>query len=297
MKRARILPVFLLILMLLAMACTEEKTVTDSESATTVLAEKIDAIGAARISEIRLFVGDSLYEYIDGGAELYHEYKFIEVATADYKINEIELIADIYRFDGADNAYGLFSAMRPDDPKTLGLGTESFGTSTTLDLVKGDYLVRVVVFEESEAASEGMLNLARHIESQVIGEKGIPAMFAKFPAGDRVAHTEKIQAISFLGHGFLNDVYTCDYELNGNRVVMFLAVDESGEMFTQFAASVGEAGVTAPGLPFDDNQIVMMDDSYYGKVLAGRKGTWLAGVIDFKDDQADAIAAWVGTLK
>ena len=73
----------------------------DVSSSAALLPAKAERANLERVGEIRTFVGDSLWEYIDGGAEVYHLYDFIDVTTADYKSDQIDLVADIYHFDGS----------------------------------------------------------------------------------------------------------------------------------------------------------------------------------------------------
>jgi hypothetical protein len=43
-----------------------------------------------------IYKGKKLYEYINGGAEIYYEYGFIQVITQSYKYEDESLIVDIY---------------------------------------------------------------------------------------------------------------------------------------------------------------------------------------------------------
>jgi hypothetical protein len=74
-----------------------------------------------------VFVGDSLWEYINGGAELYHTYEFVDVATAYYLQDSTEIVVDIYRFATPDDAYGMYTQLRPGGPGTMNYGIEGFG--------------------------------------------------------------------------------------------------------------------------------------------------------------------------
>ncbi len=75
-----------------------------TESAVDLMPEKIAETQLSRSSEPRLFVGDSLWEYINGGAEVYHTYDFVDVATAEDTIQFCGCVvkcptADLFIFD------------------------------------------------------------------------------------------------------------------------------------------------------------------------------------------------------
>ncbi len=141
---------------LLIVACGGKNQQSAGTNTIDLLPGNIDSLGITRISEPRLYVGDSLWEYIDGGAELYHAHNFVDVATADYICDSIELTIDIYSFENSDDAFGLYSVLRPPEASIVNIGIEGFVTINTLDFVKGRYLVRLVGFDESRKTRDAI---------------------------------------------------------------------------------------------------------------------------------------------
>ncbi len=115
--------------------CGGGKKSSPDLSCSNYLPDGIVEAGIERSSEVRTYEGESLFEYINGGAEIYHAYNFIEVATSTYGINGTEMVVDIYRFENPDNAYGLFASFRPDNPAFVQLGAEGFGSPASIDYV------------------------------------------------------------------------------------------------------------------------------------------------------------------
>ena len=255
-------------------------------------------IGAKRISEPQTFVGESLYEYIDGGAELYHLYNFVDVTTASYDMDGIEIVADIYQFDTPDNAYGLYSLMRPESPFPVKLGVEGFASKPNVDFVKGKYLVRLITFETTTLAEHSIQELSLEIEKLIPGTTAYPPVFSKFPAENKIAYTDKIQADSYMGYGFMNMVMTQDYLIDEDTITLFMTDDANGEKFLQFKemAVIDEGVLKALGeLPFDAGQAVIIATSYYGEVLAGLKNGQLYGVVNYSDKSKDFVKNWLAS--
>jgi hypothetical protein len=58
------------------------------------------------------FDGKALYGYIDGGAELYREYGFVDLTVQELEIEGHQLVAELYRMRDSLAAFGIFSAFR-----------------------------------------------------------------------------------------------------------------------------------------------------------------------------------------
>jgi hypothetical protein len=67
---------------------------------------------------------DTLYQYINGGAELYLAFDFQQVFVRRHiGSDNTEIILDIYDMGNADDAFGLFSVEREDEE--IGIGQDS----------------------------------------------------------------------------------------------------------------------------------------------------------------------------
>ena len=73
--------------------CSKEKADDPALHAARFLPDSIPAAGLFQSGEPRIYAGNSLWEYIPGGAELYYSYNFIEVATSAYMLDTTEVVA------------------------------------------------------------------------------------------------------------------------------------------------------------------------------------------------------------
>ncbi|MCX6834252.1 MAG: hypothetical protein NTW07_03815, partial [candidate division Zixibacteria bacterium] len=228
--------------------------------------------GLVKGSEIRTFVGDSLWEYIDGGAELYHTYGFVKVSTADYKSAQVELVLDLYEFKTPDGAYGFYSMLRPDQPDIVRLGVEGFFSGSSLDFVRGNILARVIGFDETPPTGEAIRSLASQVASLLPGSTERPAMFGLFPQGNVIANTDKMIGAAFLGQAFLKNVYTRDFAISGDTITLFVLNDPDGAAFAEWSSVVSEKErslVSLTDMPFDEGHSLLIANPYYGDILAG----------------------------
>lgn len=263
------------------------------------LPENFENLSLSRISEIRTFAGNALWEYINGGAELYHLYDFIEVATADYKSGDIELVVDIYRFASPDNAFGLYSQFREPDNTILQLGVEGFVAPATLNFVKGSFLMRITGYDDTEANSRMIINLADELNKIVAGTDQPPAAFALLPDENRIAGSDKYYAESFLGHKFLTEVYSRNYAMDGDTVTWFAAADSSGEKFlkwSDFAEKIDRKTPAPEDADFDTDYGFIFDDSYYGPIIVGLKNKWLVGIVKYTPAGKNLLNNWLESI-
>jgi len=287
----------LLAILLIAFSCGNSKKDVNTDSILGFFPERLDEVNLVRTSEIRTFKGQSLYEYIDGGAEIYHQYGFVELATASYKTDDQEIILDIYRFNSGDNAYGLYSAVKPPEPGNAQLGVEGFSTENSVDFVKGSYLVRIVGFDESATTRQAIEKLAENLDAALPGSRNKPATFELFPRENLVSGSEKMQAESFLGQIFLDDVYSVDYVIDGDRVTLFVTKDSSGEKYTKWLAEIETEEFDPSGLSFDDQRSFLYINDYHGAIVAGLIQGRLVGLIGYKESHREFLSRWLESLK
>lgn len=282
----------------LLMGCGTDNKAKSTDAAD-FLPEKFIGTGIARSSEIRTFAGESLYEYINGGAETYHLYGFIEVATAYYSEGDTEVVVDIYRFADPDNAYGLFSSLRPDSPRPLDVGVEGFASEMSVDFVKGVFVVKLAAYDVSPETAATIKNLAGTLAAQLPGTTNLPETFSFFPIEHSIVATERIYAKSYLGLRGIDDVYCRKYQLGSDTLTLFLTADADGVKFAQWAqqADSGDLeGAAAEGLPYDENRSFTIDHSYYGKIVVGAKGPHLLGVVSYCKECKDFLTSWLSSM-
>lgn len=265
-----------------------------------IMPEKISGTGWLRAAEMEHFAGDSLFEYINGAAEMYHKYNFVEVTVARYLKDEATITADLYLFEGPDKAFGMYTTLRPDEPDTVSLGAEGFRFGPNLVFVKGSHLVNVYTYDDFEGAVSAVRSVATALERGLPGTSVKPAMFSRFPERGRVPFTEKIFAEGFLGHGFLTGVYTVDCAVGDERVRLFITPDPGGAKFGRLLETADVKPDTMPGWKdevFEQAESLQFIHDYHGEVVAGLQAGKLVGVVGFVPAYRLAFVGWVRSLE
>jgi hypothetical protein len=286
------------IAVVLAACGPQGKSITEKGSAD-ILPEQIEGTGWKRAPELGHFAGDSLFEYINGAAEMYHKYGFVEVTVAEYSKDEATITADVYLFEGTDNAFGMYSTLRPDGPDTVSLGVEGFALGPNLVFVKGAYLVNAYTYDDFERNIAAVRSVAQAVEAGIPGTSEKPATFGLFPILGRVPFSEKIFAEGFLSHGFLTDVYVAEYEVGEDRVRLFITPDSDGEKLRRWQELAGAGPDATPAWldgVFEPGESLHTVHDYHGEIVAGRRGGKLVGVVGHIPAYRASFTVWAGSL-
>jgi hypothetical protein len=76
-----------------------------------------------RYLDFEEYKGEDLFFYINGGAEIYHEYGFERVIVQDYKSpNGRSASLEIYKMSSPDSAYGMYTFKSSGKGQELNVG-------------------------------------------------------------------------------------------------------------------------------------------------------------------------------
>jgi hypothetical protein len=138
------------------------------------------------------YKGESLYEYINGGAEIYHEYGFEQVVVQDY-INEAgkTVSIEIFLMKDSESAFGIYSFKTDTEGKKVPVGQDGQLADYYMNFWKGAILVTLTGFDETGETVRGLLDMAEKVDTkvEVIGQK--PPMVSLLPQENLVLQSEK----------------------------------------------------------------------------------------------------------
>jgi hypothetical protein len=300
MNRRELSRAALTLLVIVAVGCGGGEQLIDRFAPENFLSREFTDAAAQRSSEIRTFYGDSLWQYINGGAERYHRYNFVGVATADYKTEATEITVDIYRFDNAVNAYGLYSMVRPENARLLSLGVEGFASVGSLQFVKGKYLVSLIGYDESDATNHALAQAAEELNKLIPGTTNRPDVFEIFPEDKALRATDRYFAESFLGIGFLTHVYSQSYLIDADTITLFLSQDDPSAKLLEWSKHAAENGtieLVTSDLPFDEGKALITYDAYYGRIIAGLRKGKLVGMVGYSEKHREFLVEWLRSLQ
>jgi hypothetical protein len=210
----------------------------------------------------------------------YLQYRFIALIGATYRIQDLDISIEIAQFADDTHAYGWYALDRPDGAEVVTLGAEGYVEGNSLYFTQNNIVVTLSSLDGMDRAGDAMRLLAVTVSSRIGPVHPLPAQFAFFPEANRISPSQKFIPRDFLNIPDLNDVFTVDYLIDADTLVLFLTEDSSGEKYIgtmQFATSIG--GSMAPTIPmkFDSDYGLVLDHPPAGRVLVGLKNFRLIG--------------------
>jgi hypothetical protein len=127
-----------------------------------------------------LLVPKDLYNYMDGGAELYISYGFGEALSRTYtKPDQPEVVAEVYDLLESRNAFGVFTQTREQEITEFGQGT--YRIPGAVFFWKGRYFISLSSWESNPASDALITALAAYIDSRISNAGEIPALIELLP--------------------------------------------------------------------------------------------------------------------
>jgi hypothetical protein len=133
----------------------------------------------AQILKTKIFDGNSLWGYIDGGADIYLEYGFDKLVAQEISWNNVHLKLEIYRMKDVEAAFGIFSGSHRNCISGK-VAKFSCATAHQVQFVLGRYYVSVVNDNGSGQEQEMGLSLAKLVSKKLKGQPVVlPRLFRK----------------------------------------------------------------------------------------------------------------------
>lgn len=159
--------------------------------------------GIEALSDIAEYEDSTLFDFLNGGAELYFDYGIVAVASGEYAIGSDRSIeVSLYDMGSAENAFGIYSNLRYPGADFLEIGAEAMVTAGSLDFWKDRYYCRLVAFDTDSATRAAMVTLAESTAANITGSGDLPDIVRRLPVDGRVGRSEKY----FRGQLGLNNI-------------------------------------------------------------------------------------------
>ena len=119
----------------------------------------------------QVFSPKTLYEYINGAADLYLAYEFQDLNVAEYKgEKKAGVTVEVYRHKNPTQAFGIYSQERLANAKFMDLGAQGYHEPNVMNFFTGPYYVKINGFNTGEDDEQILLPFAKKIE-EVLGGK------------------------------------------------------------------------------------------------------------------------------
>lgn len=225
------------------------------------------------------YVAETLYQYMDGGADVYVLYDFQTLLHQEFKVKEADITVDIFDMGTPDNAFGMYSSERSPSYDYISMGAEGYRNQGILNFLKGRYYVKLAGF--GSGADAVLDQFARSIAARIDGIAEFPALLQKLPQVNRKPRSEQYVLKDPLGHAFLGPAYLVSYDGGDRESTLMVSVAPSGaeaqKRLALLADHFRKTGkcVDAPDLGAG---AIRANNSFEGDVLAGAKGSYVVAL-------------------
>ena len=244
------------------------------------------------------FYGANLYQYNDGGAEIYHLYEFRLLLHQEFRAGGSDLIADIFDMGSTENAFGMYSSERSPSYHYLAIGTEGYRGSGMLNFYQGRYYVKLTTY--GAGAEQVFEKFARGIAARIGPAVGAPALLQQFPLAHRKPHAEQFVRQSPMGHDFLAPAYLAHYAFDKADSTLLISVASDaadarrrlGLLDTHFRSTGKSDSFPALG-----PGAIRAKNSYEGEVIAQAQGRYLVLLLNPVGGATEFLRSALGRFK
>lgn len=172
----------------------------------------------------------SLYEKINGAAELYLAYGFKEMFFASYEDkkdanNYIDI--SVYDMGAPIRAFGIFSAEFAPDGDALKMGTKSYQGMASQFIWKGRFYIKVESSESDKKMEEIAGKLAQITSKFLPAEEQDIWGFNLLPKKNLIPDSIKYFYVDAMGLDFMDNTFTAQYKFSNMEPALFVSKQKS----------------------------------------------------------------------
>jgi hypothetical protein len=206
MHKKLILSIFLIIIFVFSCVCCSKASPPEKTKISSFLPDPDDVRGWKKAPTSELYIGEDLFRYINGGAEIYHEYGFKQVLVQDFSSeNGRSVSAEIYEMARPESAYGIYTFKSSTEGHAVILGNEGRFEGYYLNFWRSNFLVTLTGFDEDEETINGLASIAEAIDKRMktLHKTEKPQLIQLLPEDEHIMPSTKY----FLGNLGLFNTY------------------------------------------------------------------------------------------
>jgi hypothetical protein len=241
---------------------------------------------------IKYYDRETLFEYINGEAEIYFPYGFERLASAFYqKRNDtkIGLAADIYKMGSRLEAFGIYANFRRPDAERIKVGIEGFVNPSQLMFYQDRHFIQLSASGTTTLDRRVLETLARAISKKIPGKAEPPREIAYLKIPKVIPGTEAYVPQSLLGYAFFRRGLTAKADHNGKPVRILVVLEDSEasvkKTLQSYEAFLKEKGITPQWRADSRGLILFATDPLYQGIVLKQKGRFIAGVVDLENPE------------
>ena len=233
---------------------------------------------------------ESLYQYIDGGADLYLLYGFKNLLHQDFESGAADLTVDIYEMERTEDAFGIYAAERSSGYKFVSIGAQGYRAKGVLNFLQDHYYVKL---SGSGATADALLDqFARLLSGRIGGTRTLPALLEKLPRDHQVPHSQQYVRKDPLGHAFLAPAYVVAYAQGKQESKLVVSVannaQEAKARSEQLAKHFKQSGECASAPELGEGGI-RARNNYEGRLIARTRGRYVIALLNPPENGAEIL--------
>jgi hypothetical protein len=237
----------------------------------------------------QLYNKKTLFEHINGQAELFLKYGFQRSVFAIYQYkerSENQIEADIYDMGNVVQAFGVFSRFRSED-RPGGFGLDSYFDNHSAFFYKGKYFA---ILYAAESNLDTLTRFSNLISSKISDSSPPPKEIGYFPKDGLTPGSIRYFSEGLLGKKFLKRGFRGTYVNGEKESHLFLSIFKDSQEATNalkfYKEDLSKKGkVSSENLIQFETRALKGEDPYQGKVIVLQKGFYLLGVVGFEKEE------------
>jgi len=242
------------------------------------------------------YIPPNLYEYINGAAEFFIAFGFVELTGANYAPvagGQDSVTVDIYDMGSKLNAFGVFRSRKDRQASSLNLGAAATVSDDYIAFHKDRFYVEIQSYIMNKQAKSVIATMASKVAAHLSGDNTLPQELAYFPEEGRIVGSERYLRGGILGHAFLEQGIVCDYHIKGEKVTAFIVMlpsdqvaVEAVELHRSFLEKSGQKCLPLDGL---GEHAFTSEEPYHHKIIETQRGPFVIGVYDLDGVEAGKV--------
>ncbi len=269
--------------------CTPPPEDVESKRATeaTLLPMPEFAEGWRSDGTVDTYTRDTLYERIDGEAELYMPYGFSVATFTTYRNGDNSVEAAVYEMGSLLDAFGVFSNYRYADEPVPPFGSDGNYSDRQLMFYQDKYFVRLNSSGEWDTRQETLLACGKAIADRLPQPAKQPAELDMFRFDAVEPRTEIYHAESVLGYAFFPKGFVANATVDDEsaRVFLIMADTEQGAdaSMQQYLGYLKENGVEPARITAAAGECMSVQDPLHKGTIVCQTGPYILGTTGLSD--------------
>lgn len=227
-----------------------------------------------------IFDADNLFDRINGAAPLYIENNFKEMTSLEYLRGDDYITIQAYRHASPEDAFGMYASERSSDLSFFPIGGEAQGDAGNMFFFAGNMYVKMWS-NVPDDLSQTLQLIASELATKIDPETSYPAVVLAFPKEGSIPLSTTYITSNYIGHEFLNKVYTNLYDSDGKVFQVFVIKadtnDEAKDVISKYLTFTKQKTAVQEGH-------ILINDRYNGEIPILWQGNLIMGIFSENGD-------------